>query len=320
MTATTPSKRCSPNSVQKFNPNHDRMGRFSSGPGGGPEIPDMVGYMSQGMIINENGKVVPDGSHQRRVDGGRLSGSDIRSFGVPGHSGYYKMTSKEKKLAQTIIDNEELELEIRDSTDALGNSVTSIHGRREDYGIFKEMWNMVAPSTFKKSDIIEIEDVTKFNPYHGADGRFSSANTAASFTYSPGKSKAHDLAISREKERQSAVGGMKPAQEKPKAVSATSTGGKLVDDGSGNLYGENDNGYSASVLDGGKSDINFYRYGSRQVYEVSYNSDSKVGIKPKTIVSTKKEAKQLANDWLKQTKDYDPAYEYDADGNVHLPF
>ena len=39
-------------------------------------------------------------------------------------------------------------------------------------------------------DVIE-----KFNPYHGKDGRFTSANGAASFTYKPGASRAHDLAI-----------------------------------------------------------------------------------------------------------------------------
>lgn len=52
-----------------------------------------------------------------------------------------------------------------------------------------------------------IEEVQKFNPYHGKDGRFASANGFTSFTYAPGKSKAHDMAIAREKERQAAAGG-----------------------------------------------------------------------------------------------------------------
>lgn len=43
--------------------------------------------------------------------------------------------------------------------------------------------------------IVEIE---KFNPYHDSRGRFSSANGATSFTYAPGKSKAHDNAIQRD--------------------------------------------------------------------------------------------------------------------------
>lgn len=46
-------------------------------------------------------------------------------------------------------------------------------------------------------------DILKFNPYHDERGRFASANGAASFTYAPGKSKAHDNAIAREKEKQS---------------------------------------------------------------------------------------------------------------------
>lgn len=155
--------------------------------------------------------------------------------------------------------------------------------------------------------IDHIEEVNKFNPYHGKDGRFASAGNHTSFTYAPGKSKAHDMAIAREKERQAAAGGAAGAgkEQKPqeqKAVSPTSTGGKLVDQGNGQWYGENDNGYSTSVLDGGKSDINFYRYGSKQIYEVHYNSDTKVDIRPASYVSTKAEAKSLANGYLKETK------------------
>ena len=46
------------------------------------------------------------------------------------------------------------------------------------------------------------DDILKFNPYHDAKGRFASANSYASFTYAPGKSKAHDMAIAREQARQ----------------------------------------------------------------------------------------------------------------------
>lgn len=53
----------------------------------------------------------------------------------------------------------------------------------------------------KNSDIINLEVVEKFNPYHGKDGRFTSAGGAHTFTYAPGKSKAHDMAIEREKQR-----------------------------------------------------------------------------------------------------------------------
>lgn len=64
--------------------------------------------------------------------------------------------------------------------------------------------------TAKNFDEIIIE---KFNPYHGNDGRFASAGAATSFTYSPGKSRAHDLAIERHKERMAAIAPT-AAQEK----------------------------------------------------------------------------------------------------------
>lgn len=51
------------------------------------------------------------------------------------------------------------------------------------------------------------EDIKKFNPYHGADGRFTTGSAATSFTYKPGASKAHDNAIAREKERSKKMGG-----------------------------------------------------------------------------------------------------------------
>lgn len=44
-------------------------------------------------------------------------------------------------------------------------------------------------------------EIAKFNPYHGPDGRFTTSGGAASFTYAPGKSKAHDNAIARERDR-----------------------------------------------------------------------------------------------------------------------
>lgn len=48
------------------------------------------------------------------------------------------------------------------------------------------------------------DDVQKFNPYHDAKGRFASSGNYTSFTYSPGKSKAHDMAIQRQKEKMAA--------------------------------------------------------------------------------------------------------------------
>ena len=69
----------------------------------------------------------------------------------------------------------------------------------------------------ERAEIDHLEEVglTRFNPYHARRGRSSSANSAASFTYAPGKSKAHDLAIAREKQRQ--------AQQATPAPQATQT-------------------------------------------------------------------------------------------------
>lgn len=47
--------------------------------------------------------------------------------------------------------------------------------------------------------------VEKFNPYHDARGRFSTADAATSFTYKPGQGKMYDNAIAREKERRAGI-------------------------------------------------------------------------------------------------------------------
>ncbi len=44
-------------------------------------------------------------------------------------------------------------------------------------------------------------EIEKFNPYHGADGRFTTAGGARSFTFKPGASSAHNAAIERERKR-----------------------------------------------------------------------------------------------------------------------
>lgn len=60
-------------------------------------------------------------------------------------------------------------------------------------------------------------EIAKFNPYHDSRGRFTSAGAAASFTYRPGASKAHDLAIAREKER-TAAASQTPEQKRTAAI------------------------------------------------------------------------------------------------------
>ena len=58
-------------------------------------------------------------------------------------------------------------------------------------------------------------EILKFNPYHDARGRFSTADSSTQFTYAPGKSKAHDLAIAREKERHKK---QQEEKEKPRTI------------------------------------------------------------------------------------------------------
>lgn len=53
------------------------------------------------------------------------------------------------------------------------------------------------------------DDIRKFNPYHGADGRFTTGSAATSFTYKPGQGKMYDNAIAREKERTKKAGPAK---------------------------------------------------------------------------------------------------------------
>ena len=54
--------------------------------------------------------------------------------------------------------------------------------------------------------MVTFDEILKFNPYHDRLGRFASSDSAVSFTFSPGKSKAHDKAIEREKEKDKDTG------------------------------------------------------------------------------------------------------------------
>ena len=68
-------------------------------------------------------------------------------------------------------------------------------GFREVLNAFNGLFeHKAAPVTFR-------EAVEKFNPYHDRIGRFSSSHGASFFTYKPGASRAHDLAIDREKKK-----------------------------------------------------------------------------------------------------------------------
>lgn len=82
----------------------------------------------------------------------------------------------------------------------------------------------------KASEIVHIVEVEKFNPYHGKNGRFASANSATSFTYAPGKSKAHDNAISKEAARTlvAAAKQKEPVLTKALQECAKQAGGRMV--------------------------------------------------------------------------------------------
>lgn len=70
---------------------------------------------------------------------------------------------------------------------------------------------------------LTFEEILKFNPYHDSLGRFATANGATSMTYAPGKSKAHDNAIAREKEKQqetAAAGGKEAKYTEKERVAA----------------------------------------------------------------------------------------------------
>lgn len=98
-------------------------------------------------------------------------------------SGHYKMFSIEGKANRLPVEKSDPE----ETTITKGDRDMNKYDHIEEVSVAK---------TFD-----EIVEVKKFNPYHDAKGRFSSANGAASFTYSPGKSKAHDMAIAREQTR-----------------------------------------------------------------------------------------------------------------------
>lgn len=64
-------------------------------------------------------------------------------------------------------------------------------------------------------------ELRKFNPYHDRLGRFSTANGAVSFTYAPGKSRAHDLAIQRMKRKYQRENSALTKVDKPVHLEAT---------------------------------------------------------------------------------------------------
>lgn len=94
----------------------------------------------------------------------------------------------------------------------------------------------------------QIKEVKKFNPYHGSDGRFSSASGYASFTIrtkDPKKQHMADMAIAREKERNAAQ--MANPTKDPERIAGVQRGQPMTheqaDQGNANPYYNSNSSY-----------------------------------------------------------------------------
>lgn len=95
------------------------------------------------------------------------------------------------------IDDDEAWEKIRNGT----YQMFSIEGQANRVPVEKAAPNDDEFPSEEGIDLVKhIEELRKFNPYHDAQGRFASSNSATSFTYAPGRSRAHDNAIAREKQ------------------------------------------------------------------------------------------------------------------------
>lgn len=114
-------------------------------------------------------------------------------------NGTYKMFSIEGKAYREPVEKAQRNYDEFPSFDMWleENLDATIEEQREAEAYYKK----------QKSVAKTFDEVLKFNPYHDAKGRFASANAASSFTYAPGKSKAHDKAIQREKDSDADAGG-----------------------------------------------------------------------------------------------------------------
>ena len=82
-------------------------------------------------------------------------------------------------------------------------------------------------------------------------------------------------------------------------ASPTSTRGRIVEQGGGQWWAENDNGYAVAILGGDSSDINLFRYGSRRIYEVIEYDPSGRQVGATKYVSTKAEADRITREYLR---------------------
>lgn len=166
--------------IAKYNHYHGKDGRFTSANGGGgagPAIPDMVGFMSQGMKIDANGNVVPDGSHQRAAEKPKPKAS--------GKADRSKLTAQMEDLIRRSA--EEATKGNFKEADKLYEEGRKIYDQlhKSAYDTIDEVEKA---STHSMKSIDTIEEVAKFNPYHGKDGRFASKNGGGAAAGSAGGS------------------------------------------------------------------------------------------------------------------------------------
>lgn len=83
------------------------------------------------------------------------------------------------------------------SIEGKANRVPVEKSNKQEEAVDKSNFDYIVEKNSAAKNYDVIVEIEKFNPYHDAKGRFASANGAASFTYAPGKSNAHDLAIAR---------------------------------------------------------------------------------------------------------------------------
>ena len=103
-----------------------------------------------------------------------------------------------------------------------------------------------------------VEMVEKFNPYHDAKGRFSSGGNATNFTYKPGASKAHDLAIEREKQKHAAtLSAARPKEATPRIKELQRIEDKIRKQNFESAAIVDDNGKQLLFKDGQRAEVRF---------------------------------------------------------------
>lgn len=223
--------------VLKFNPYHDKLGRFTSGSGGNyasftyapgkskahdnaiarekeksskPKEPKPMTeqeYLDSKGVGDASSGWVLDKLRGNRQLGTQRGRERFKREYEKAESEYQKKREQAKQEYREKVKNGEL----RDKTN-IERSLDKAHGHPDNAAtqaarrmLTKRGIDWKTGEPLKKS--FSFSEVLKFNPYHDRLGRFASSGSATSFTWRPGASAAHDKAIQREKERTSSAGG-----------------------------------------------------------------------------------------------------------------